>query len=238
MGRQTYDTTTQIHRLVLRRCYPFLNVNRIGKKKNFCACESAGLNSYQCSEQIGMNHVNSQPISNSMKSIDSRIIKGVVALGLLAFTVYLFAAGRWGWGILMILVTAVAVLLTLRSIRLIMVFFRMRQQRMDLAKNWLDKINPNHLWKNQKGYYYFLLGSAEVQNKSLSQSEKNFRQALSYGLRLDHDKAAVYLNLAVISANKRKKREAITLLNEAKKYDTKGYLKNDIKQVSKMVNSI
>jgi len=27
-------------------------------------------------------------------------------------------------------------------------------------------------------------------------------------------------------------------LNEAKRYDTKGYLKNDIKQVSKMVNSI
>ncbi|MBX7052572.1 MAG: DUF2892 domain-containing protein [Flavobacteriales bacterium] len=173
-----------------------------------------------------------------MKAIDSRIIKGIITLGILAFTVYLFAIGRWGWGILMILVTAVAVLLTIRSIRLIMVFFRMRQQRMDKAKEWLDKINPDHLWKNQKGYYYFLLGSAEVQNKSLSQSEKNFRQALSYGLRMDHDKAAVYLNLAVISANKRKKREAITLLNEAKKYDTKGYLKNDIKQVSKMVNSI
>ncbi|MFM2202239.1 MAG: hypothetical protein RL040_1439, partial [Bacteroidota bacterium] len=36
----------------------------------------------------------------------------------------------------------------------------------------------------------------------------------------------------------RKKREAITLLNEAKKYDSKGYLKNDIKQVSKMVSGI
>jgi tetratricopeptide (TPR) repeat protein len=109
---------------------------------------------------------------------------------------------------------------------------------MDKAKQWLDKINPNHLWKGQKGYYYFLVGSADIQNKSLSQSEKNFKQALQFGLRLDHDKAAAYLNLAVISANKRKKREAITLLNEAKKYDTKGFLKNDIKQVSKIVNSI
>jgi len=173
-----------------------------------------------------------------MKLIDSRIIKGVVALALLAYTVYLFATGHWGWGIFMVLVSAVAVLLVLRSIRLIMVFFQMRQQKMDKAIQWLDRINPDHLWKNQKGYYYFLRGSAEVQNKSLGQSEKNFRQALSHGLRLDHDKAAVYLNLAVISANRRKKREAITLLNEAKKFDTKGYLKNDIKQVSKMVNSI
>jgi len=178
------------------------------------------------------------PIKKKMKSIDTRIIKGIIALASLAYTVYLFATGHWGWGIFMILVTAVLVLLVMRSVKLIMVFFRMRQQRMDKAKEWLDRINPDHLWKNQKGYFYFLLGSADIQNKSLSQSEKNFRQALHYGLRLDHDKAAVYLNLAVISANKRKKREAINLLNEAKKFDSKGYLKNDIKQVSKMVNSI
>jgi hypothetical protein len=55
---------------------------------------------------------------------------------------------------------------------------------------------------------------------------------------MDHDKAAVYLNLAVIAANKRKKREAINYINEAKRYDTKGYMKNDIKQLSKMVQSI
>ncbi len=173
-----------------------------------------------------------------MKSIDTRIIKVVLALAVLAFNVYLFVIGRWGWGITMIFVTAIMVLVTLRSMKLIMVFFYMRQQKMAKAKNWLTRVNPAHLWKGQKGYYYFLLGSSEVQNKSLAQSEKNFRQALSHGLRMDHDKAAVYLNLAVISANRRKKREAITHLNEAKKYDTKGYLKNDIKQISKMVNSI
>jgi tetratricopeptide (TPR) repeat protein len=173
-----------------------------------------------------------------MKSIDTRIIKGAVALLGLAFTVYLFATGHWGWGIFMILVLAVLVLMVMRSIRIILAFYQLRKQNMPKAKEWLEKINPNHLWKNQKGYYYFLLGSVDVQKSSLAQSEKYFRQALNHGLRLDHDKAAVYLNLAVITANKRKKREAITLLNEAKKFDTKGYLKNDIKQVSKMVNSI
>ena len=173
-----------------------------------------------------------------MKSIDSRIIKVLIATASLAYTVYLFDTGYWGQGIAMLLLTAMLVLLALRSIRLILAFWQLRQQKMEKANEWLQKINPSHLWKNQKGYYYFLLGSTEIQSKSLSQSEKNFRQALSHGLRLEHDKAAVYLNLAVIAANKRKKREAVMHLNEAKRFDTKGYLKNDIKQVTKMVSSI
>jgi tetratricopeptide (TPR) repeat protein len=170
--------------------------------------------------------------------MDTRIIKAIIALGAIAFNTYLFILGRWGWGITLLLVTTILVLVVFRSTRLIMVFYHMRTQKMDKAKQWLMRINPAHLWVKQKGYYYFLLGSADIQTNSLSQSEKNFRMALQHGLRLDHDKAAAYLNLAVISANRRKKREAITLLNEAKKYDSKGYLKNDIKQVSKMVNSI
>jgi tetratricopeptide (TPR) repeat protein len=170
--------------------------------------------------------------------MDTRIIKSIIAAAAIAFNTYLFVQGRWGWGITLLFATAVLVLVVFRSTRMIMVFYQMRMQRMDKAKTWLNRINPNHLWAKQKGYYYFLLGSADIQTYSLSQSEKNFKAALQYGLRLDHDKAAAYLNLAVISANRRKKREAITLLNEAKKYDSKGYLKNDIKQVSKMVNGL
>ncbi len=170
--------------------------------------------------------------------MDTRIIKSIIAAAAIAFNTYLFVQGRWGWGITLLFATAVLVLVVFRSTRMIMVFYQMRMQRMDKAKIWLNRINPEHLWAKQKGYYYFLLGSADIQTNSLSQSEKNFRTALQHGLRLDHDKAAAYLNLAVISANRRKKREAITLLNEAKKYDSKGYLKNDIKQVSKMVNGL
>lgn len=175
---------------------------------------------------------------NIFKTIDSRIIKSLIALAFLAWTINLFITGHWVQGIFSLLFTALLVLLVTRSMRLVMAFFQLRQQKMDKAKMWLERINPNHLWKNQKGYYHFLLGSVDVQKSSLAQSEKHFRQALSHGLRMDHDKAAVYLNLAVISANRRKKREAINLLAEAKKYDAKGYLKNDIKQVSKMVNSL
>ncbi len=173
-----------------------------------------------------------------MKSIDGRIIKIAIAALALTYSVYLFVDGSWISGIFMTLLTALLIVLCFRSLRLILAFLQIRQQKMEQAKVWLERVNPNHLWKNQKGYYYFLLGSVDVQKNSLSQSEKYFRTALSHGLRMEHDKAAVYLNLAVIMANKRKKREAINMLNEAKKYDTKGYLKNDIKQISKMVNSI
>jgi tetratricopeptide (TPR) repeat protein len=121
---------------------------------------------------------------------------------------------------------------------MIVVFYHLQRQNLDKAKVWLNKINPNHLWKAQKGYYHFLLASTEMQNQSLAQSEKNLRTALQYGLKQDHDKAAVYLNMAVIAANKRKKREAMIHLQEAKKLDTKGYLKRELKEVQKMVNSI
>lgn len=170
--------------------------------------------------------------------MDTRIIKAIVALAAISFNTYLFSLGRWGWGITLLFLTAVLIVVVFRSTRLIIVFYHMRSQKMDKAKLWLGRINPDHLWAKQKGYYFFLLGSVDIQTNSLSQSEKNFKSALQHGLRLEHDKAAAYLNLAVISANRRKKREAILLLNEAKKYDSKGYLKNDIKQVSKMVTSM
>ncbi|MEY3397815.1 MAG: hypothetical protein RL220_409 [Bacteroidota bacterium] len=172
-----------------------------------------------------------------MNKIDSRILKGLLALASLAFTVYLFATGHWGWGIPMILLTVILGLIVFRSIRLVLAFFKLRQQNLEGAKKWLERINPDHLWKSQQGYYYFLLGSVDIQKNSLSQSEKYFRQALSLGLRMDHDKAAVYLNLAVIMANKRRKREAVNFLNEAKKFDTRNMMKNEIKQVGKMLNS-
>lgn len=175
---------------------------------------------------------------NTNYEVDTRIIKGLIALASLAWTVNVFMQGRWVSGIFMILLTVLIVLLSLRSIRLVLAFFYIRQQKIDKARKWLNRINPDHLWKKQKGYYYFLMGSVDIQTNSLAQSEKYFRTALQHGLRMDHDRAAVYLNLAVITANKRKKREAINLLNEAKKLDAKGYLKNDIRQVSKLVNSI
>jgi hypothetical protein len=170
--------------------------------------------------------------------MDTRIIKFLVAALSLFYTTTLFINGSWGTGIFMILVSTVLVLVCFRSTRLIVVFYYMQRQNLEKAKSWLLKINPDRLWNKQKGYYYFLLATADMQNQSMANSEKNLRTALNYGLRMDHDKAAAYLNLSVLAANKRKKREAMMHLNEAKKFDTKGYLKKDIKEVQKMLNSI
>lgn len=169
--------------------------------------------------------------------MDTRIVKGLVALLSLVYTTDLFINGRIGAGIGMLLVSAVLVLVLLRSTRLIMVFFYMRQQKMDKAIVWLDRINPDRLWKKQQGYYYFLRGSIEVNSSSLSQSEKHFKKALSLGLRMNHDKAAAKLNLAVIAASKQRPKEAAILIREAEKLDTKGMLKNDIKEIKRQMKS-
>lgn len=168
--------------------------------------------------------------------MDTRIIKAVVALAALAYTVYLFATGFIGAGIGMVFVSAIAVLAVLRSVRMIFVFFNLQQQKLEKAKKWIDRINPNHLWKNQRAYYYFLKGSTQMET-NLNDAERDLRKALSLGLKKNHDKAAVKLNLAAIAGAKRKPKEAQALLIEAKKLDTKGMLKNDIKMIEKAMKS-
>lgn len=168
--------------------------------------------------------------------MDTRIIKGLVALAALAYTVYLFSTGHWGSGIGMIFVSAIAVLAVMRSVRMIFVFFNLQQQKLDKAKKWIARINPNHLWKNQQGYYFFLKGSTQMET-NLNEAERDLRKALSIGLRKDHDKAAVKLNLAAIAGAKRRPKEAQALLQEAKRLDKKGMLKNDIKMIEKAMKN-
>jgi Tfp pilus assembly protein PilF len=169
--------------------------------------------------------------------IDTRILKIGIATASFAYMVYLFATGYWGQGIGMFFVTALLVLVCLRSMRLVLAFFKLRQQDMEKAKTWLERIKVNHLWPNQRGYYHFLMGSIEGQ-KNMAAAEKHFREALKLGLRYDHDKAMANLNLSALQAGKRKKREAIHFLTEAKKYDTKNMMKNEIKMLNKQITSM
>ena len=169
--------------------------------------------------------------------MDTRIIKGLVLVGALYYTVIEYMNGHWGIAITMTLVSALLVLVFLRSMRLIVVFFHMRQQNIDKALKWMDRINPDRLWKKQQGYYYFLRGSLEMNTNSLSQSERYFKKALSLGLRMKHDRAAVKLNLAVIAAGKRRIPEANRLIAEAEKLDTKGMMKKDIKMIKQQIRN-
>jgi hypothetical protein len=73
--------------------------------------------------------------------------------------------------------------------------------------------------------------------QNMNQAEQLLKQALEIGLKQDHDKAAVKLNLAVVASAKRKPKLAKALLVECKRLDPKGMLKKDIKQVEAAIRN-
>ena len=91
--------------------------------------------------------------------------------------------------------------------------------------------------QKQEGYYNFLQGIM-VSQTNLTQAEKFFKKALSLGLSMKHDIAMAKLQLAGIAMSKRRKREATMLLNEAKKLDTQGVLKDQVKMLKEQLKKI
>ena len=166
----------------------------------------------------------------------TRLLKLVLAAASLGTTVMLYVEGAWGSAVGMTLLTAVLILVNLRSVRLVVAFANLRMQRMEEAVKWLRRITPEQLWPGQRGYYHFLLGSVTMQ-QNLHEAESHLRKALSLGLKQDHDKAAVKLNLAVCMSAKQDRKKALIMIQEAKRLDTKGMLKNDIKQVEAMIKN-
>jgi len=164
----------------------------------------------------------------------TRLIKILLAASSLAYTVYLFSKAQTGAAIGMIFVTIILVVMTLKSMRLVLAFVQIRQQKMPEAKKWLGRIKQNQLWPRQRGYYNFLLGSLTME-ENMNVAEKYLKEAVSLGLRHAHDEAAAKLNLAVVASTKRRTREAIMLLNDCKRLDTKGMLTKDIKMVEQAV---
>ena len=165
-----------------------------------------------------------------------RILKILVAASSVAYTVWLYNQGSWGAAIGMTLLSIVLVLANLRSVRLVFAFANLRMQRMEEAVKWLNRIQTSQLWPGQRGYYHFLLGSVTMQH-NLNEAESHLRKALNLGLKRDHDKAAVKLNLAVCMSAKQDRKKAMVMIQEAKRLDTKGMLKNDIKQVEAMIKN-
>jgi hypothetical protein len=63
---------------------------------------------------------------------------------------------------------------------------------------------------------------------NLTQAEKYFKKAIELGLSMDMDLAVCKLNLAGVAMTRRRKLEATSLLNEAKKLDKQNMLKEQI----------
>ncbi|MFC4097095.1 DUF2892 domain-containing protein [Euzebyella saccharophila] len=166
-------------------------------------------------------------------------IKLVIAGLIIAYAVYQFIEGNIGNGIFLLLLSSIFIFLYFRNEILLLAFFKMRKQDLEGTKNWLDKIkNPKaSLVTKQQGYYNYLHGIIYSQ-KNLTQAEKYFRKALKLGLNMDYDVAMAKLSLAGIAMQKRRKREATTLLNEAKKLDKNNMLTEQIKMMQQQMKRI
>jgi len=169
----------------------------------------------------------------------NKYLKLVVAVIISVLAVLQFIDENIGNGILLLLLAGVFVFLYFKNEILLLAFLQMRRQDMAGTEKWLNKIkNPESaLIVSQQAYFYYLNGLMVIQ-RNMTQGEKLLKKALSMGLRMAHDQAMAKLNLAGVSMSKRRKREATTLLNEAKKLDKHGMLKDQIKMMKDQMKKI
>ncbi|MGL2963277.1 DUF2892 domain-containing protein [Flavobacterium sp. RSB2_4_14] len=168
-----------------------------------------------------------------------RFIKLIIAALLLFTSVWQFTEGNIGNGIFLVLLTAIPVFLYYKNEYILMAFLKLRKQDFAGAKVWLGKIkNPETaLVRKQQGYYNYLHGLMLSQT-NLTQAEKYFKKAIELGLNMDMDLAVAKLNLAGVAMSRRRKLEATNLLNEAKKLDKQGMLKDQIKMMKEQMKKI
>ena len=166
-------------------------------------------------------------------------IKLVITGLIIAYAIYQFIEGNIGNGIFLILFSLIFIFLYFRNEIILLAFLRMRKQDLEGTKKWLDKIkNPESaLITKQQGYFNYLHGII-LSQKNLTQAEKFFKKALKLGLTMDYDTAMAKLSLAGIAMQKRRKREATTLLNEAKKLDKSNMLTDQIKMMQQQMKKI
>ena len=168
-----------------------------------------------------------------------KFIKIVLAILTLGYAVYQFTEEFIGNGIALIFLSGMFVFLYYKNEILLLAFLRMRKQDFQGTERWLNRIkNPESaLTTKQVGYYNFIRGVITSQS-NLTQAEKYFRKAISLGLNMKHDMAMAKLSLAGIAMQKRRKREATTLLKEAKRLDKQGIMGEQIKLMQQQLKRI
>jgi tetratricopeptide (TPR) repeat protein len=166
-------------------------------------------------------------------------IKLILTISTLIYSIYQFYENNIGNGIALILLAIIFIFLYFKNEIILVIFFKLRKQDFDGTEKWLKKIkNPeSSLTKKQVGYYNYLWGIVCSQT-NLTKAEKYFKKAISIGLSMDHDLAMAKLSLAGILIQKRRKREATTLLNEAKKLDKQKMLLDQIKMMQQQMKRI
>lgn len=167
------------------------------------------------------------------------IIRIVITLATLLFTVWLFINGSWGWGITMILPLAFLVLTFFRHERIILALNQMRLGNTDKAYFHLKKITaPQMMIKRQQAYYYYLIAMLGAQDNGMTKSEQLMRKALQLGLRASMDQAVAHLHLAGMCLQSGRKQEGLKLLDDAKRLDKDGMLSEQIKTMKKQATQV
>tara|TARA_R110002050_G_scaffold286088_1_gene436150 strand:+ start:105541 stop:106059 length:519 start_codon:yes stop_codon:yes gene_type:complete len=169
----------------------------------------------------------------------SYITRIVLSVLLFALSVFEFWDGEIGNGIFVLLIMLVSIITIWFNEVMLMVFLSVRKGNFDKAAARLDWITkPELMVAGQEAYYYLMRGMILIQKNQMSKSESFFKKALNKGLYMDHDKAMAKLNLAAIAGAKRRKREALNWLAQAKKDDTKKMLTEQIKMLKQQMGKI
>ena len=166
-------------------------------------------------------------------------IKLIIAGLIIATGIWQFTEGEIGNGIFLLLLSLIFVFLYFKNEFILLAFLKLRKQDFSGAQKWLTYIkNPQTaLVKKQQGYFEYLHGLMLSQT-NIIQAEKHFKKAIALGLSMDTDLAIAKLNLAGVAMTRRRKLEATNLLNEAKKLDKQGLLKDQIKMMKDQMKKI
>ena len=165
-------------------------------------------------------------------------IKLVLATLIIAFGIYQFTENNIGNGIFLLLFSTIFIFLYFKNEFILLAFLKLRKQDFPGAQKWLAHIkNPEAaLVKKQQGYFNYLHGLM-VSQTNLNEAERYFKKAIALGLSMDQNLALAKLQLAGIAMTRRRKMEATNLLNEAKKMDENGILKEQISMMKGQLSS-
>ncbi|MFT5251065.1 MAG: tetratricopeptide (TPR) repeat protein [Flavobacteriales bacterium] len=163
------------------------------------------------------------------------IITGLIVI----VSIWQFTENNIGNGIFLLLLTVFPIFLYFKNEFILLAFLKLRKQDFEGAKKWLSFIKKPEtaLVQKQQGYFNYLHGIM-VSQTNINQAEKYFKKAIELGLSMDMDLAVAKLNLAGVAMSRRRKLEATTLLNEAKKLDKQNMLKEQITMMKDQMKKI
>lgn len=162
----------------------------------------------------------------------NKYLKFVIAALIIAAGVYLMMNRNIGWGIVLVILSAIPILLFFKNEYILLSFWFLRKQNMAKAADWLAKITSyqSQLHRSQYGYFHYLQGLTLAQENP-AKVEPYMKKALEYGLNMKHDRAMATLNIAAGAMQKGRRQEAKNLLEEAKKLDSAGMMTDQIKML-------